>query len=759
MTTTTSPPSPSSSSSAFHRLHPKIQRWLWQQGWSALRDIQETAIPRILDGTADVVIAAATAGGKTEAAFLPILTVLANDPNGAGGSVRVLYVSPLKALINDQSDRLDRLCADLDIFVNRWHGDVPAGRKRRLLENPSGVLIITPESLEALFVLQGPKVRPLFDRLAYVVVDELHAFMGTERGQQLQSLMHRVELAIRRRVPRIALSATLGDLGLACEFLRPGGGDAVERITAERGGQELKVQIRGYRAKPPKLTERQAAALEKAGQTVALEDLIPGDAVDVSRHLFERLRGGHHLIFANRRRDVELYADLLRRQCDTLGIPPEFWPHHGSLSRELREDTEAAIKDRSRPATAVCTTTLELGIDVGAIESIAQIGPPPTVASLRQRLGRSGRSGGAAVLRGYIQEPEIESRTAPHDTLRADLVETIAMVRLLVAGWCEPPESGALHLSTLVQQVLSTLAQHGGFHADQAWRALCRDGAFRAVTQPLFAELLRSLGKQELIRQTHSGEIVLDLTGERIVNHYSFYTAFQAAEEYRLTCAGKNLGTLPISFPLFPGLFLIFGGRRWVVLTIDEEHKIVDLKPAQGGRLPGFEGGKGAPVHDRVRQEMLAVYRADDVPAFLDAEARDLLAEGRAHFERYDLADRRLIENGSGTLLFAWRGDRILDTLVVWLHSEGIQTSREGLALLFPNADPDQLRDDLARLGEEPPPDPLDLAATVGNRRSEKFHPYLSDSLLTADFAARALDVTGAWGVMRAVGGRSEEEE
>src|SRR6185369_15784048 len=257
----------SSSSSAFHRLHPKIQRWLWQQGWSALRDIQETAIPRILDGTADVVIAAATAGGKTEAAFLPILTVLANDPNGAGGSVRVLYVSPLKALINDQSDRLDRLCADLDIFVNRWHGDVPAGRKRRLLENPSGVLIITPESLEALFVLQGPKVRPLFDRLAYVVVDELHAFMGTERGQQLQSLMHRVELAIRRRVPRIDLSATLGDLGLPCEFLRPGGGDAVERITAERGGQELKVPIRGYRAKPPKLTERQAAALEKAGQT------------------------------------------------------------------------------------------------------------------------------------------------------------------------------------------------------------------------------------------------------------------------------------------------------------------------------------------------------------------------------------------------------------------------------------------------------------------------------------------------------------
>jgi len=733
-------------SAAFHRLHPKIQRWLWQQGWSALRDIQEAAIPPILDGQSDVVIAAATAGGKTEAAFLPILTALADD---AEGSVRVLYVSPLKALINDQSDRLERLCADLGVFVHRWHGDVPLPRKRRLLEKPSGILIITPESLEALFVLQGPKIRPLFERLAYVVVDELHAFIGSERGQQLQSLLHRVELAVRRRVPRIALSATLGDLGIASEILRPGGGEAVVRITSPKAGQELKVQIRGYRHLPPRLTPKQAEEREEAGQEISLEDLIDGDTVAISHHLFDKLRGGHHLIFANTRRDVELYADLLRRRCEILGIPPEFWPHHGSLSRELREDAEAAIKDRARPATAVCTTTLELGIDVGAIESIAQIGPPPSVASLRQRLGRSGRQGGAAVLRAYVQEPEIEPRTLPHETLRADLVETIAMVRLLIAGWCEPPESGALHLSTLVQQVLSAIAQHGGLRADQAWRALCRDGAFRAVDQPMFAELLRSLGKQELIRQMHNGEIVLDLPGERIVNHYSFYTAFQTNEEYRLTSGGRNLGTLPISYPLYPGLFLIFGGRRWSVIAVDEANKVVDLKPAYGGRLPSFEGGKGAPVHDRIRQEMLAVYRAADIPPFLDAEARDLLAEGRDNFTRLGLADRRFLGDTSGSLLFAWKGDRILDTLVVWLHSQGIQASREGMTLLFDNNAPSGIRAEMAKLAAEPPPDPLVLAASVANRQTEKLHPYLSDVLLTADYAARALDVPGAWAVMR----------
>ncbi len=738
-------------SSAFDLLHPKIQRWLWRQGWEALRDVQETAVAPVLAGDSDVVISAATATGKTEAAFLPILTTLAEDP---GGSVRALYVSPLKALINDQFDRLELLCEDLDVPVARWHGDVAVSQKRKLLQRPEGVLIITPESLEALFVLQGPKVRTLFERLAYVVIDELHAFLGTERGRQLQSLLHRVELAVRRRVPRIALSATLGDLSLACEFLRPGGGDAVRRIVSAAGGQELKIQVRGCLETPPRLSAAQAKALEAAGQEVSIEDFVTGDVLEISRHLFARLRGGHHLIFANSRKDVELFADLLRRHCEVQGISNEFWPHHGSLSRELRQESEAAIKDRARPASAVCTTTLELGIDVGAIESVAQIGAPPSVASLRQRLGRSGRQGGAAVLRAYVQEQEIDQRTPPHGMLRAKLVETIAAIQLLVSGWCEPPEPAALHLSTLVQQVLSLIAQSGGVRADQAWRALCRDGPFRAVDSTRFAELLRSLGSRELVRQLHTGELVLDLAGEKIVNHYSFYTAFQTAEEYRLTSGGRNLGTLPISYPLFPGLYLIFGGRRWLVLEVDEGRKTVDLKPAQGGRLPAFEGGRGALVHDRVRQEMLEVYRSAAIPAFLDATARDLLAEGRAHFSRLGLADHRLLADAGGSILFCWRGDRVLDTLVVWLSDRGFRVATEGLALLFPNAGPEEVRREMTLLASQEPPDPLVLAASVANKRIEKFHPFLSDPLLAADYASQRLDVMGAWAVVGEIANR-----
>ena len=733
-------------SSAFHLLHPKVQRWLWRQGWEALRDLQEAAIPVLLGGEEDAVIAASTASGKTEAAFLPILTRLAE---GSGGSVRALYLSPLKALINDQFDRLEQLCEELDVPVARWHGDVAAAQKKKLLARPAGVLIITPESLEALFVLQGPKVRSLFEHLEFVVVDELHAFIGSERGQQLQSLLHRVELAIRRRVPRVALSATLGDLSIACEFLRPGGGEAVRRIVSSGLGQELKVQVRGYRAVPPRLSPARAEAQEASGQPVSLEDIVAGDALEISLHLFEKLRGGHHLIFANSRSSVELYADLLRRHCEVHGIPNEFWPHHGSLSRDLREETEAAIKDRARPASAVCTTTLELGIDVGAIESVAQIGPPPSVASLRQRLGRSGRQGGAAVLRLYLQEAEIEERTPPQRRLRAGLVEAVAAVQLLVAGWCEPPEAGALHLSTLVQQVLSSIAQHGGARADQLWRALCREGAFPAVDSALFAELLRSLGAHELIRQLHTGEIVLDLAGERVVNHYSFYTAFQTAEEYRLTSGGRSLGTLPVSYPLFPGLYLIFGGRRWVVLEVDQERKTVDLQPAQGGRLPGFEGGRGAPVHERVREEMLAIYRSATVPPFLDTQARDLLAEGRTHFGRLGLGDRRLLADGGGAALFCWRGDRVLDTLVVWLSARGLQVAQDGLALVFPNASPLEVRQELTAIAAADPPGARELAASVVNKQTEKLHPYLSEPLLALDYASSRLDVEGAWAVAR----------
>jgi len=727
-------------SSAFNRLHLKVQRWIWRTGWSELRDIQEQAIPAILAREGDLVIAAATAGGKTEAAFLPILSSLVDDP---GGSVRALYVSPLRALINDQFRRLDLLCEELAVPVHRWHGDVGAAQKRKVRSEPAGVLVITPESLEALFVLRGHELQRLFHRLEYVVVDELHVFLGAERGAQLQSLLHRMELAIRRRVPRIGLSATLGDMALACEFLRPGGGQNVVRIESTAPGQEVRIQVRGYVRRPPPLSPKEVAAREAASREVAPEDVCDGDVFSIARHIFEHLRGDHHLIFANTRARVEELGDLLRRLSELHRIPNEFWPHHGNLSKELREDAEAALKDRSRPASVVCTSTLELGIDIGAIKSVAQVGPPPSVASLRQRLGRSGRGGDPAILRVYIQEPALDPDTPPHACLRADLVETIAMIDLLLAGWCEPPDLRGLHLSTLVQQFLSVIAQHGATRADEAWRALCDGGPFSRVDQILFSSLLRSLGGNHLIQQDRSGELVLAEIGEKIVNHHTFFAAFKTPEEYRVTAGGRNLGSAPFSDSLFPGRHIIFGGRRWVVVSVNDSDKVVDLKPAAGGRPPIFSERPRAPVHDRVRREMQRIYTSVDLPRYLDATARDLLREGRENFHRYRLGERALIRDGSRTLFLPWVGDRVMDTLTVWLTTRDIEVTREGVALVLDSLTPEQVELELRTLAAERPPDAIDLARRVKNKEREKFHPWLEPDLLAADYAASVLDVEG----------------
>lgn len=728
-------------SAGFERLHQQIQRWVWDQGWTELRDIQERAIGLILDGGRDVIIAAATASGKTEAAFLPICSRLIEQPRS---SVRALYLSPLKALINDQFDRLDRLCERLNIPVHRWHGDVSSSHKRQLLSDPAGILLITPESFEALFVLRGTAIAKLFENLDFVVVDELHSFIGTERGQQLQSLLSRLELVLRRRIPRIALSATLGDMDLAAEFLRPGRALPCETLVSTESGQEVRLQVRGYLVKQPDPSSQ--------SDGVAV-DLLDDAAIPmIGAHLFEVLRGKDNLIFANSRRNVEAYADHLRRLSEQARVPNEFSPHHGSLSKELREHAESVLKDPTVPASVVCTTTLEMGIDIGSVATITQVGVPPSVSGLRQRLGRSGRRGEPSVIRIYIDEPELEPDSPPQDCLRAELVQAIAMVRLLLVKWCEPPTLGALHLSTLVQQVLSLIAQYGGCKAVEAWQVLCRDGAFPAVSQTVFAKLLRELGEHDLIIQSSDGTLLLGVKGERIVNHYSFYTAFVTPEEYLLVSGSHELGTLPISHPLSDQSYIIFAGQRWRVLHVDVERRIVQVERSPAGRVPRFTGGGVADVHERVRQEMKVFYEDTEVPPFLDAMARTLLQEGRAAFKKYQLERKPLVEYANNVALFCWAGDRVLDTVLLQLRTRDLPVERDGVAIIVNDISAQALIPHLRALAAQGPADAAELADTVKNKLIEKHHRFLDEELLSLDYASCKLDTEGSWqALVRAV--------
>ena len=219
---------------------------MWNKKWTTLHDIQERSIPLLLTGDDDLIIAAATAGGKTEAAFLPLISRTIEDEDERSG-FDLLYVSPLRALINDQFRRLQDLCKTIGLPVHPWHGDISSAVKAKARKSPRGILLITPESLEATFVLRGLEVPSLFGKLRCIVIDELHALLDTERGIHVRSLLTRLEVATGRRIRRVGLSATLGDMDLARQYLRPEAVETVAMLESTSEGTELQLLLRGYR--------------------------------------------------------------------------------------------------------------------------------------------------------------------------------------------------------------------------------------------------------------------------------------------------------------------------------------------------------------------------------------------------------------------------------------------------------------------------------------------------------------------------------
>lgn len=720
-----------SDSTSFHLLDERIQRFIWAEGWESLRDAQEAAIPLILKADQDVIVAAATAAGKTEAAFLPALTHLLQD----GPPGLIVYISPLKALINDQFGRLDRLCGQLEVPVWPWHGDISASTKTRFLSKRQGVLLITPESLEALLCNRGTSIGAAFERLAFFVVDELHAFIGAERGKQLQSLMHRIETVIGRTVPRIGLSATLGNMSLAADFLRPGQGPAVAMVESKSSGNELKILVRGF--EEPLVVRRS----ERQEDEEPPEPITPAQ---IAAQLFKGLHGSNNLVFPNSRREVERYTHLLNKLCDEQQVPNEFWPHHGSLSKEIRAETEAALKQKERPASAICTNTLELGIDIGDVKSVTQIGPPPSVASLRQRLGRSGRrKGEPAILRGFCIEDAIGAKPSIATELRLGTVQMTAMVSLLLEGWFEPPMSKGIHLSTLVQQILSFIAQNGGATIGRLFALLCGPATpFSGVSKEEFAQLVRHLGQQELLMQDASGTLLHGPVGERFVNHYTFYAAFSADEEFRLVCSGRTLGTLPVSQALSIGQRILFAGKTWRVEDIDEQQKTIFVVRAGGGAPPLFTGGSGR-IHTRVRQRMRALLESAEVPPYLDAVAQRFLTEGRTNHASKGLSQALSVDQGSELLLLTWLGDATNQAVACLLQRRGFSASPAGpgVEVLKGNHSIDDIFGALFDAGMDEPPSLDDLLADVKNLQREKWDWALPDQLLRRSYASLHLDV------------------
>ena len=707
--------------SPYERLAEPVRRWIWDQGWDDLRDIQKRAIPVILDG-GDVIISASTASGKTEAAMLPLISRYLEQQTQKQGFA-IAYVGPLKALINDQFGRIEGLCERAQVPVHPWHGDVSDAGKARARATPGGIVLITPESLEATLVRRGPEAKKLFGNLQAVVIDELHAFIGTERGVHLQSLLHRLDALADRNIDRVGLSATLGDMGLAAEGLRPGAGVSVKLLTGDSGSAVLKTQLKAYRP-------------DEDGSKAATEAAIAG-------HVFDKIRGKRNLVFAGSRAGVERYTGLLEDLSRQHGVEGEFQAHHGSLSREHRQDVEMRLRNPGAPVTAVCTSTLEMGIDIGDVDTVVQIGPPSSVASLRQRLGRSGRRAGQpAVLRTYIVASPATEESGLIERLQFDLVRTAAMLDLLVDGWCEPPPPSGLHLATLSHQILSLIAQHEGMKADSLFDRLCRSGPFSKVDPDLFADLLRSMGSDQamLLEQAPDGVLLLGERGEKLVGGHEFFTVFDTGDTFRVTHKGNDLGRIARAAVAASDGSIVLAGRSWKIRSVDQNARTIDVVPGgNAARAPMFGQGERR-IDGKIVAAMQGLYESADIPAFLDERAKELLAEARQAYRHSGIEHEPIVKSGNGVLVIPWAGTDELRTLASALRVHGLAARVDDSVCRVTKATYDDVIGVLEKILDDTP-DPLDLMAEGKQSFAGDLESHLADDSVLRAVAEERFDV------------------
>ncbi|MFH1616457.1 MAG: DEAD/DEAH box helicase [Planctomycetota bacterium] len=714
--------------------------------WTQLFGFQVDAINAWFDKKDDILLMANTASGKTEAAFLPILSELAED--NAAGSIRVIYIGPLKALINDQFQRLEELCRRSGIPVHRWHGDVGASRKKQLIKAPSGVLLITPESMESLLMRKGRDGNRLFKRLDVIVIDEIHVFIDSERERQLSSQINRID-AIRKNLPRtrrVGLSATIGDENLAGQWLS---GDTENQtiIIKSTKSNEVELLLKTFIEEPVTANKSQ-----QPKQTDNTEDGL----FSVAEHILKNFFNKTNLVFCNRKKDVETLADILTSLCKRKKLQNEFMVHHGSLSKQFREDVESELKS-SRPCTAICSSTLELGIDVGDIDSVGQVGPPHSVNALKQRIGRSGRrENKPSRLFMYVPVVKCTDKSSLPDQLYPELIQAIALVELMIGkngkeSWVEPPEKCIEDYSTLIQQTLSLIVERGGIDAREIYQLLCSKNTFGDISVKRFTQLLQDLGTNDLIEQTQNGEIILGLLGERLTSHYDFYAAFDTPTSYQVISNSGPVGTVEGYFGFYQtGQFMLLGGKRWRISNVDEDRKAIFVDSARGKKLVQWFGGSGN-IHKCIREKMLGILQGVEIPVWLEQNSQRVLGWARNTFKNSDLDKQPIITDGRELHIFTWTGSRGNNTINMVFKASGLDSwdiVDSGICLSisktgFGKADAKAVLSDFCKA----PIDPVCLVKQAFDEEIPavgKHGLYLSQELRARAYAAKYLDIPEA---------------
>lgn len=733
------------------RLPTDLKAWAIAQGWTELRPVQGKTwdwFGSERHEAHDLIVCAPTATGKTEAVFLPLISRL-GDWDGRGFDI--IYICPLKALIDQQTARLKPLFKAKDRSVLPWHGEARAGREAAK-RSPEGVLVITPESLEGL--LRTGMAMVMFRGLKAVVIDELHAFFGTPRGVQIIAQLARLDAVLGEKVPRIGLSATLSEdvEAEARAFLRPADPGRVAIVSDDTPITAITFEVRAF-------IDEAATDAPRSAKTQLLKDLRE---TIVEPMASEDGSVRKALIFCNSRAMVEWCATELRTtrpETDT-GDHPNLknlvFPHHGSLDRATRKIAEEALRDADRATVVVSSPTLELGLDVGDIEHVVQVDPGPSVASLRQRLGRSGRRAGKlSRLTLLVREEPGGEGAHPLAHLHVSLVQGLAQLVLVHDRRFEAPTAGALNLSTFLQQTLS-MANLGVTLADID-KILLAEGPFIEDAKPDYHALIDRLGRpvekdlpgfRPLLVPPTDELPVFGLTtpARKITNGSGFGAAFDGGKQFTVRAGGETLGQIPGGHNLKPGDPVFFAGRRWAVQTVIDVPPTVLLHPAGGGRPPRFAGSPISPsglVVETMRA-LLSGQRA--LPAIeLDDTARSLWAEAQDAYDRLDLDLEPCLAWEDDILILPWTGPRAQTTLIAALRHLGLNAGPAHIGIVAISQTVETVKAALKKVAIwQDLPNPDDLVRGLRSPRFEKFDGELGPYLQRRNYAAARLDIEAA---------------
>lgn len=635
----------------FERYAPFVQDYIYRSGWQSLRAVQNAAGDAIFNTDQNVLLTASTASGKTEAAFFPILTLLDEEPSRTVG---VLYIAPLKALINDQFGRLNQLCEEEGIPVTRWHGDANQSAKRKLLKKPSGILQITPESLESLLINKHMEIPSLFGDLQFIVIDEIHSLLRADRGLQTFCLIERLCKLAGCHSRRIGLSATIGNPELAGKFLAAGSGRGTVIPKFDGGKEVWRLSMEHFYNSAPQADEGKAAPADTPPVEEAT-DTAPKAADPGIGYIFEHTREKKCLVFTNSREECEAVCQQLRQYCEANHEPDRFLIHHGNLSASYRESAEDEMKDDDSLLSVCATATLELGIDVGRLERAFQIDAPFTVSGFLQRMGRTGRRGDPSEMWFVMREDHQEARAMLPDSIPWYLIQGIALVQLYIEErFVEPPHMDRLPYSLLYHQTMSTLASHGEMTPGELASRVLSLSCFRRIAQEDYRLLLQHLLEIDHINRTENGGLIVGLAGERVVNNYKFYAVFQENVEYTVRSGSEQLGTIVKPPPV--GDKIAIAGRVWVVEEVDHKRRELFCTLVKGN-IPAYFGDVAGDIHTHILERMYRVLSEDKQYPYLMPHAVCRLADARETFRKSLMAERPLVHlGGKMWVLFPWVG-------------------------------------------------------------------------------------------------------